>query len=179
MLGMRCIGMDIDGNAVEGAKSNLKWMGKDFGEILDFTVIRGDARNIGNVVTETIDAVAFEPELGPVHIQKPDKLTAEKILKTLAELYRDFLISVDSCLRSGGRVAMTVPAINTTEGRVSLDLEGLVKQTPFRIRKLLPKSGFLTEGPTNKRLRIITDRVVLPERKRGQTVERELLVLER
>jgi tRNA G10 N-methylase Trm11 len=179
MLGMRCIGVDIDGNAVEGARSNLKWMGVDFGERLDFKVIRGDARNVANLVNETVDAVAFEPELGPVHVQKPDKQMAEKVLETLTKLYRETLVNVDSCLRSGGRVAMTIPAINTTDGRVSLDVEELLNLTPFGIRKLLPKTGFLTDGPSDQRLRIITDRTVLPERKWGQTVERELLVLER
>jgi tRNA G10 N-methylase Trm11 len=179
MLGMRAIGVDIDGNAVEGARSNLRWMGADFGERLDFKVIRGDARNVANLVKETVDAVAFEPELGPVQVQKPDRQMAERALKTLTELYRDVLISADSCLRSGGRIAMTVPAINSMERRISLDIEALLDHTPFRIKKLLPKDGFSDTGPSDKRLRIITDRVSLPERKRGQTVERELLVLER
>ena len=179
MLGMRCIGVDIDGNAVEGARSNLKWMGVDFGERLDFKVIRGDARNVADLVKETIDAIAFEPELGPVNVQKPDRQMAEKVLETLKELYRDVLISLDSCLKSGGRIAMTVPAINSTEGKISLDVEAMLEQTPFRIRKLLPKNGFIEDGPTDSRLKIITDRVSLPERKRGQTVERDLIALER
>jgi hypothetical protein len=179
ILGMRCIGIDIDGDVVEGARSNLKWLGRDFGERLDFKLIRGDARDIANLVEQTVDAVAFEPELGPVHVQKPDEAMGKEVLVSLTELYRDALIGVDSCLRRRGKVAMTIPTINTTKGKLSLDIDVLLKQTPFRIRNLLPKSGLLNNGPSDHRLRIITERKTLPERKRGQTVEREILVLER
>jgi SAM-dependent methyltransferase len=179
MLGMRCIGVDINGDAVQGARSNLKWMGIDFGDRLDFRVIKGDARNIGSLVNETVDAIAFEPDLGPVHAQKPNKQASEQILKILTQLYRDVLIGLDSCLRSGGRVAMTIPVINSTEGEVTIDLQAMLNQTPFRVKKLLPKNGFLENGPSDYRLRIVTDRFTLPERKWGQTVQRQVLALER
>jgi tRNA G10 N-methylase Trm11 len=179
MLGMKCIGVDIDGDAVAGARSNLKWLSVDFGENLDFKVIRGDARNVANLVSETVDAVSFEPELGPVHVQKPDRQMAEKVVETLTELYRDTLVSLDSCLRRGGRVAMTIPAINTTEGKVTIDIQSMLARTPFKIKHLLPKQVFLHEGLLDRRLKIINDRETLPERKRGQSVERQLLTLER
>jgi tRNA G10 N-methylase Trm11 len=179
MLGMRCIGVDINGDTVQGARSNLKWLGADFGEQLDFKVIRGDARNVANLVGETVDAVAFEPELGPVHVQKPVRQMAEKVLKTLTALYREVLLSVDSCLRSEGRVAMTVPAINTTEGKVAIDPQSMLKHTPFKVKQLLPKDAFLSNEHMDRRIRIIPNRETLPERKRGQSVERQILVLER
>ena len=82
MLGMKCIGIDIDGNQVQGTKSNLTWFGRDIGERVHFDVMRGDARNLTSLIHKQVDAVAFEPSLGPVSKKKPTAREAEETDQT-------------------------------------------------------------------------------------------------
>ena len=73
ILGMKCIGIDIDGDAVQGARLNLRWLSSDLGEKLDFRILKGDARRAIEVVGKEVDAIACEPILGPVYTKRPER----------------------------------------------------------------------------------------------------------
>ncbi|MHA2432250.1 MAG: TRM11 family SAM-dependent methyltransferase, partial [Candidatus Thorarchaeota archaeon] len=45
ILGMKCRGIDINSEAVEGTRTNMKWLGSELGEWIDFKIIKGDARD--------------------------------------------------------------------------------------------------------------------------------------
>ncbi|MFW9800235.1 MAG: TRM11 family SAM-dependent methyltransferase [Candidatus Thorarchaeota archaeon] len=179
MLGMKCIGLDINGEAVEGARSNMKWLGSNLGEWIDFKILRGDAREISSIVDGEVDAIAFEPELGPVYSEPPSMEEAKSTIMNLTGLYREVLQGAESCLRQQGRVGMTVPAINTTDGQLSVDVEAMTEGTSFDVFKLLYGSAFADYVPRGQRLAVVTDRTTLPERKRGQIVQRAVLMLGR
>ncbi len=87
LLGMRCIGIDIEGDVVRGARSNLKWMSIDLGEPLDYSIVRGDARNIDSLVHDTVDAIATEPPLGPVYAEPPTREQARQTIEDLSLIH--------------------------------------------------------------------------------------------
>lgn len=177
MLGMKCIGIDIEQSMVQGAGQNLKWLGSGIGEWIDFKLIKGDARNASKIIEGQVDAVAFEPHLGPTYSERPSYEDATASIDELTTLYREVLESLESCLRPGGRIAMTLPVVNTTGKQVSVDLSSMMEGTGFLVFKLLPKDAFLESAPKHKQLQMIPERSTLPERKRGQIVERNVVML--
>jgi tRNA G10 N-methylase Trm11 len=179
MLGMKVIGIDIEGNQVQGTKSNLIWFGKDLGQHVDFEIIRGDARELSKLVDRQVDAVAFEPSLGPIYSGKPEREIAEENIRELTQLYRTVLIEIAQILRPDGRVSMTIPVIVTTDGTVSVDIREMTKGTGLGFFRLLPAGIIQSRSEGDKRLRINPDRDLLPERKRGQIVQRALVTMEK
>ena len=179
MLGMKCIGVDIDGDQVQGARSNLKWLAKDMGEKLDYDIVKGDSRELTSVVKKQVDAVAFEPILGPIYKKPPLRDEAEKTIKELTTLYRQVLTEISSILRPDGRVAMTIPVINTEGEPVSVKFRDLTRGTGLALYRMLPGDSIKSRKNIDPRLRIRPSRELIPERKRGQVVQRALIVLEK
>lgn len=179
MLGMKVIGVDINGDQVQGTKSNLSWFGRDIGEQIRFDVIRGDARNLTNLIHKQVDAVAFEPSLGPVAKRKPTAKEAEEIIEELTELYREALAQIAEVLRPDGRVAMTIPVIVSKTGPVSMNFKEMIKGTGLGVYRMLPADMIKSISDSDEDLRITPNREVLPERKMGQIVQRQLIVLEK
>jgi len=179
MLGMKCIGVDINAEQVQGAKSNLLWFAKDSGQKIDFQVIRGDSRQLSELVKKQVDAVAFEPSLGPVVSKQSEIENAEETIKELTRLYHDALVQIEEILRPDGRVAMTIPVIISNSGPLSIDVKQMVKGTGLGIYRLLPSDMIRSRSNTDQRLKIIPEREQLPERKRGQIVQRAIIALEK
>ncbi len=177
LLGMRCVGIDLDANAVQGTAANLKWLGRELEEYLDFRVLHGDARDSEHLVAEKVDAIAFEPYLGPLYENRPAEPEARALTKDLTGLYRDSLKSLAAILRHDGKVAMTIPVINSKTGRVRIDLDLMLSETPFRIHKMLPGGVFKSDPNRNTPYMIRPNRDLLPERKWGQIVQRQVLTL--
>lgn len=176
---MKCIGFDIDGNAVQGAHSNLRWLGKDLGSHINFSIQKGDARKVDKLIRAQVDAVAFEPHLGPLHRKRPMRKQAEKDIAELTLLYRATLKAIGKVLRPDGRIAMTIPVILTKDGDVSIDLRHMLKGTEFEVYKLLPHHAFRKIDMSKREIDINPNRTILPERKRGQIVQRAVVMLGR
>lgn len=179
LLGMKVIGVDIDGNQVQGAKSNLKWLGQDLQQRLDFSVFKGDSRELSKIIKTTVDAVAFEPHLGPIHTEKPERKEAEKIATELTQLYNEVLIEITKILRPNGRIAMTLPVVNTDKGQVTIDVTKMIHGTGLAVYKLIPSEMIRKNQAIDDRLTIRPERQQIPERKRGQRVQRSIIVLEK
>ncbi|MFW9907035.1 MAG: TRM11 family SAM-dependent methyltransferase [Candidatus Thorarchaeota archaeon] len=179
LLDMKCIGIDIDGNTSEGTKSNLIWLGRELGSYINFTVLKGDAREVNKLVSTQVDAVACEPHLGPVFRKRPERRDAEKQIVELTKLYRDALNAIDLILRADGRVALTIPVILTKNGDVSMDIREMTRGTRFQIYNLLPDHAFRGIDMKSRKIAIKPNRPVLPERKRGQIVQRAVVMLGR
>jgi len=179
LLDMKCIGLDLDGNAVEGSRSNLLWLGRDLGSQINFRIYKGDASEADDLIKSKVDAIAFEPHLGPTYKDKPARVEAEKEMRSLTLLYRSVLKSLSKILRKDGRIAMTIPVIRTTEGEVSLDLREMLKDTEFDVYRLLPQHAFRNFVMSKREIDIKTNRTILPERKRGQIIQREVVMLGR
>ena len=179
LLGMNCIGMDINGDQVQGARSNLKWLGKDLGMKLEYDIFKGDVRELSSLVKKQVDAVAFEPLLGPIYKKPPVMDEAEKTIKELTTLYRQALTEIASVLRPDGRVAMTIPVINTDGEPISIKFRDLLNGTGLALYRMLPGDSIKSRRDVHPRLKIRPSRELIPERKRGQAVQRALIVLEK
>ncbi|MFW9845281.1 MAG: hypothetical protein ACFFD6_00920, partial [Candidatus Thorarchaeota archaeon] len=162
---------------VQGASMNLKWLGTGLGDWIDFKIIKGDARNASKLVDRQVDAIAFEPHLGPTYSERPTYDEAAANIDDLTRLYRDTLEDLEACLRPGGRVAMTLPVVNTSKKQVNVELKPMLEGTGFEVFKLLPKEAFIDVETRHRQLEIAPERSTLPERKRGQIVERNVVML--
>jgi tRNA G10 N-methylase Trm11 len=179
ILGMKCIGVDIDGDQVQGARSNLKWLANDFGMKLDYDIFKGDSRELSSLIKKQVDAVAFEPLLGPIFKKKPSQSEADRTIAELTILYQQTLTEIASVLRPDGRVAMTIPVINTEGEAVSIKFRELTKGTGLALYRMLPGDSILSKKDIHPRLRIRPGRELIPERKRGQVLQRSVIVLEK
>ncbi len=179
ILGMKCIGVDIDADQVQGARSNMKWLAKDLGERLEYDIFKGDSRKIASLVKKQVDAVAFEPVLGPIYKEVPPLNEAQKTIKELTTLYQQTLTEIATILRPDGRIAMTIPVINTLSEPVSVKFSDLTRGTGLTIYRMLPSEAIKTPSDIDPRLKIRPGRELIPERKRGQSVQRAVIALEK
>jgi hypothetical protein len=72
---------------------------------------------------------------------------------------------------------MTIPVINTQQGPISVDLDDMVRSTGFRVVPMLPQEAIADLGDVAPNLKLRANRERLPERKRGQIVAREVVML--
>ncbi|MHA2380624.1 MAG: TRM11 family SAM-dependent methyltransferase [Candidatus Thorarchaeota archaeon] len=179
LLGMKCIGVDIDSDQVQGARSNLKWLSKDLGERLHYDIFKGDSRKLSSLLKKQVDAVAFEPLLGPIYKEVPTSDEVEKTIKELTTLYREALTEIAKILRPDGRVAMTIPVINTLGEPLSIKFSELTKGTGLTLYRMLSSDAIKTPRDIDPLLKIRPGRELIPERKRGQSVQRAIIVLEK
>jgi tRNA G10 N-methylase Trm11 len=179
LLGMKCIGVDTDGDQVQGARSNLKWLANDMGEKLDYDIFIGDSRNLSSLIKTQIDAVAFEPPLGPIYKNPPSRKEAAETIRSLTVLYREVLKEISTILRPDGRVAMTIPVINSVGNPISVEFDELIKNTGLGLYRMLSDESIKTGKSIDTRLKIRPNRELIPERKRGQIVQRAVIVLEK
>ncbi len=179
LLDMKCIGIDINGNAVQGAISNLRWLEGEMDDKIEYRIIKGDSRNLERLLGEKVDAIAFEPDLGPVLKSKPTRAEAVETIKHLTKMYNEVLHSAVKVLRPGGRVAMTLPVINTTQGQITVEPYLIIRGTGLDIRYFLPSKLVKTSKAISQNLSINPDRDRLPERKQGQIVQRTVSMFER
>ncbi|MFW9769777.1 MAG: TRM11 family SAM-dependent methyltransferase [Candidatus Thorarchaeota archaeon] len=179
ILGMKCIGIDIDSDQVHGARSNMKWLAKDLGEKLQYDIFKGDSRKLSTLVKKQVDAVAFEPLLGPIYKEVPSVEEAQKTIKELTILYREALTEIAKVLRPEGRVAMTIPVINTQGDPQSVKFSEMTIGTGLTLYRMLSSDSIKTPADINPRLKIRPGRELIPERKRGQAVQRAVIVLEK
>lgn len=180
LLGMKCIGVDIDSDQVQGARSNLKWLSNDLGDHLHYDIFKGDSRELSSLLRKQVDAVAFEPLLGPIYKEVPTVEEAEKTIKELTVLYREALTEIAKVLRPEGRIAMTIPVINTLgEKPISVKFSELTKGTGLTLYRMLSSDSIKTPRDIDPSLKIRPGRELIPERKRGQSVQRAIIVLEK
>ena len=157
----------------------MKWLSKDLGEQLHYDIFKGDSRKLSSLIKKQVDAMAFEPVLGPIYKDLPPRSQVEKTIKELTTLYREALTEIAKILRPDGRVAMTIPVITTPGQPVSVKFSELTKGTGLALYRMLSSESIKTPRDIDPRLRIRPERELIPERKRGQSVQRSIIVFEK
>ncbi len=179
LQGIRVRGIDLDPDAAQGARTNLRWLGQELGQQIDYSIIRGDARQVHELLKESVEGIATEPHLGPVWTEKPDRDTAISTMRELTKLYNEALKSMVQVLRDDGKIAMTLPVIQSTGGVVRMDTRPLLKGTGLEIYRLIPKDVVRSVMKKDKDLVLRPERERIPERKWGQVVQRDVIVIGR
>ncbi len=148
LLGVKKILMsDNDSLRVKEAKKNLSWVKEKYGLNVEFEVKTCDARKLEKCYKkESIEAIATEPDFGPLLKESIPKKDAEEIISYLTSLYKEFFNSAYRIIKKEGLIAITLPCISFGKGRVYVDkrfkgfrlvdlFEDLPKEKKKKLRK--------------------------------------------
>ncbi len=138
---------DYDKEVLKGAEKNVRWAKKVAGSNAKVIIKHCDARKISECFSK-VEAVATEPDLGVSLKRRPSKADARQIILYLKPLYKKFMNSLRDCLELGGRVAITLPCINSKSGKVyagkfflGYELIDPFESIPQRYREFLKLDG--------------------------------------
>jgi tRNA G10 N-methylase Trm11 len=127
LMGYEVVGIDKDKNAIEGAISNLEWMGfsKKKYKLINFDSTKVDIFSA--------DSLVSEPDLGIVLKKSPNKEVAKKILKN----YEGLIIRVLNNLKENinGRFIFTSPYILVNNKRIGCNIDRICGSCKLRMVK--------------------------------------------
>ena len=130
LQGINVMGIDRDSEAIKGAIENLKW-GKFSKE--NYLLINGDSRRER---IRDVSVVVTEPDLGEVLRKIPPREVAEEIINDYERLMVDVLNNFKRQVH--GRIVFTAPLIRTMKGRVSCNINRILKSTGLRLVQGFP-----------------------------------------
>jgi tRNA G10 N-methylase Trm11 len=121
ILGYNILASDIDREAVNATKSNIIWLAENkyiadiLYETFQFDITRPDSKVVRKLDKTPIDAIAFEPYMGPpqTRVLTPEK--ADMLLNDVKKLLTRFKKVIDE-VYNGDVIVMIVPSYRTTKG---------------------------------------------------------------
>jgi tRNA G10 N-methylase Trm11 len=127
---IKVIGIDVNKEAIEGAKTNLKWF--NFSE-KDYKLINEDS---SKVKISNVDAIATEPDLGELQKKLPSLDKARHIVSD----FENLMIKVTNNLKKNvhGRIVFTSPLINTGKNKIECDFKKIASATGMKIVQGFP-----------------------------------------
>ena len=159
---VKVIGIDSDRNVISDAEKNLVWF-KFKKE--NYRLIAEDSRRVQNI---RAGVIVTEPQLG----EKLKRIPSNEELKKLFYDFEKLMITVLRNIKNkvNGRIVFTSPFVKTSKGRISCNIERIVKETGLKIVKM---DGIKGEG--------IDGDIQFPihEFREDQIVGRDVVVLER
>ena len=72
---------------------------------------------------------------------------------------------------------MTIPVIISKDGEISINIKEMLRGTGLVAYPLLPEEVIRHSKPRDSQLIIRTERIMLPERKQGQNVQRAVVMI--
>ncbi len=121
ILGYDILASDIDKEAVKATKANIIWLAQNgyiadiLYETFQFDVTRPDSKILRKLDNTDIDAIAFEPYMGPPQTNILSVEKADELLKDVKNLLARFKKVVDEVF-SGTTVVMIIPSYKTKNG---------------------------------------------------------------
>ncbi len=184
LLGLRCLGTDINKIAISNSEKNLEWFrnrykipkgkyhleisdSREVSKVVDILLQTGVFKNISGVVTEGY--------LGPLYSSFPPSGDIDKNFKELKKLWTDSLKEFAKFLPKGARVVFCLPAYKKDRTSYVLmpdiDFGGGLGYTPKDSipENMVKKLGFLR----------ITNRGTVIYDRKDQVVAREIIILEK
>ncbi len=147
LMGFTVWGVDTDGQVLEWARRNLKWLVKEYGlkqPGFEERIQRGDARKLPELFPRnSLDAIVTEPYLGPPLKRMPDLNRARRIIREVRPLYERFVRGVSEVLKPGGRLVVVSPCFDMGPGRspIRLNMEGLAGRSGLTLLNPFEGSG--------------------------------------
>jgi tRNA G10 N-methylase Trm11 len=161
---IKVIGIDIDTEAIGGAKKNLEW--KKFNK-KDYQIISGDSRKKKNISARVI---ATEPDLGEklrVAHEKGDKIIIRKTYsfkraKERMEKFEKLMVGVLNNLKNSirGRIVFTAPFIKTFDkkkNRIGCNIENILERTNLRLLRGFPIEDFREGQITGRQIFVLEE----------------------
>lgn len=164
LMNYKAYGSDLEPRMVEYADKNLTWLKSQYYDWqVQFGVEQADATNHiwdKNLLLESV--IACETYLGRALTSLPDQQTLTKIINDCDTIHKKFLQNIAHQTKPGFRICLAVPSWNTKNGFKHLKtLDSLEKMGYNRVKfKFSLNNDLIYHRP-------------------GQTVARELVVLER
>ncbi|MCB9790159.1 hypothetical protein H6763_00640 [Candidatus Nomurabacteria bacterium] len=126
LLGYDVIGSDIDPEAVEGTQKNIEWLSKqyDLGDVR-YKLLEQDVTKISRWFQKTlrntdINAVVFEPYMGPAVRREISLKYANELLDGVNGLYKAILDVLGRIRKPGLRLVSVFPVYKSHKGWVTL-----------------------------------------------------------
>ena len=140
---LNCVGVDRNPDRVRQAERNLKWVKENTTskKLGTYQVLYGDSRDLSRYLGGMkFDAIVSEPVLLPTLTARPSTKSAREMVKKASKVYSDALYAMSQVVKSGGRIVLVVPTLQTTsDAEVSMRIEdvdsvGLREYHPPRVR---------------------------------------------
>ena len=131
---IKVVGVDVDKNALNGAKQNLKWFGFDS---KNYKLINDDS---SKVEIPKVNVIATEPDLGELQKKTPNP----KIAKHITYGFEKLMISVINNLKNNvkGRIVFTAPLVISGKKKYSCNFEKIARETNLKIEEGFPIDEF-------------------------------------
>ena len=121
VLGYNVLASDIDSDAVKATKANIIWLAENgyisdiLYETFQFDISRPDTKILNKLRKTEIDAIVFEPYMGPPQkrVLKPEK--ADLLLNDVRNLLLRFRRVVENSFK-GKVIVMIIPSYKTVNG---------------------------------------------------------------
>ena len=121
ILGYNILASDIDRDAVKATKANIIWLSENgyIGDILyetfQFDITRPDSKILRKINKTEVDAVVFEPYMGPPQKKILTSQKADILLNEVKKLLTKFKSVVDKSF-NGKVIIMIIPSYKTNKG---------------------------------------------------------------
>ncbi len=121
ILGYNILASDIDKDAVKATKANIIWLAQNgyIGDILyetfQFDITRPDHKIVRKISNTEVDAIVFEPYMGPPQRKVLTTHKADILLNDVKNLLKRFKKVVDESF-NGSVVVMIIPSYKTNRG---------------------------------------------------------------
>ncbi|KUK77269.1 MAG: hypothetical protein XD93_0447 [candidate division WS6 bacterium 34_10] len=121
ILGYNILASDIDKEAVKATKANIIWLAQNgyisdiLYETFQFDIIKPDSKLSRKLDNTQIDAIAFEPYMGPPQTKILTAEQADYLLNEVKKLLTNFKKVVDD-IYNGDTIVMIIPSYRTKKG---------------------------------------------------------------
>jgi tRNA G10 N-methylase Trm11 len=121
ILGYNILASDIDKEAVKATKANIIWLAENgyisdiLYETFQFDITKPDSKILRKLDNSSIDAIAFEPYMGPPQTKILSTNQADVLLNEVKKLVIKFKKVVDD-VYSGKIIIMILPSYRTQNG---------------------------------------------------------------
>jgi tRNA G10 N-methylase Trm11 len=159
---MKVIGIDIDREAVSGAKKNLEW--KNFKEE-NYALFIGDSRKLN---IHQSQGMATEPDLGEklrVTQSKNEKIVVRRTYsveraKQRTQIFEKLMINTLNNLKKKiyGKIVFTAPYIKTFDkktGRIGCDIGNILNKTKLKLVRGFPIEDYRENQITGRQIFVL------------------------
>ncbi|MCX6749836.1 MAG: DNA methyltransferase, partial [Candidatus Pacearchaeota archaeon] len=148
-MGVKAIGIDKNGEAINGARKNLEWMKFPNGT---YRLMNNDSTK---TVVGSVDVLVSEPDFGKTFKEVPKKGEADNLVRKFENLMIDVLNNMKKSVN--GKFVFTSPFINIGRDRMGCDFSRICSKTGLKLEEGFPIKEF----------------------REGQIVGREIVVLKK